>query len=297
MINYPDSIRVYDDFLSEENAYKIYASMSSLPQQWFSLMRGTIDEKNEPKNSKTWWNIHGDKSKAPDYDPAGRSTYQYLVTNEHQSGCNCVYCDMTNLFTYNQPPEAQGLAVLKPSLTLMRPGDYQSQNLNPAENKVWAFSYCLSVGWRPEWGGVLHAQDPDDGEWYAFPPVFNRLIMWDVTPGNTAINTYVSEVVPSCPVNRVTYDGVWGVDIGAPAELGPDMSAGVAEAEPGVWDDSDPAFEDNRVHVSMENPNFEVHETSVMPPEDTPFDPEADFKFEGEFEITMDDDDTELDES
>jgi Rps23 Pro-64 3,4-dihydroxylase Tpa1-like proline 4-hydroxylase len=211
MINYPDSIRVYDDFLSEENAYKIYASLSSLPQQWFSLHRSSVDENNETQTSKTWWNIHGDKSRAPDYDPMGRQTYQYLATNDHQAGCDCVYCDVTQLFSESQPPEAQGLSVMDTELSLFRPGDYISQHLDQTDNRVWAFSYSLSVGWRPEWGGVLNCQDPDDGEWYAFPPVFNRLVMMDVTLGNTNVNRFVSEVVPSCPINRLTFSGWWGV--------------------------------------------------------------------------------------
>lgn len=210
MIRYPDSIRVYDDFLSEENAYKIYATLSSLPQQWFSNQRGFINDKNAPEKSKTWWSIHGDKGNVPDLDPQGRMTYNYLATNEHQEGCNCVYCDMTHLFDQNPPPEAQGMKVIDSQLSLFRPGDYLSQHIDVYENRVWAFSYSLSVGWRPEWGGVLNAQDPDDGEWYAFPPVFNRLIMMDVTPGNQNVNHFVSEVIPSCPMNRITFSGWWG---------------------------------------------------------------------------------------
>ena len=270
MINYPDSIRVYDDFLSEENAYKIYATLSSLPVQWFSLHRSFIDDNNTPQQSKTWWNIHGDKSVAPDYDPMGRMTYQYLATNEHQPGCNCVYCDMTTLFDINPPPEAQGLRVMNSQLSLFRPGDYLSQHIDEFDNRVWAFSYSLSVGWRPEWGGVLHAQDPDDGEWYAFPPVFNRLIMMDVTPGNTNVNHYLSEVVPSCPINRLTYSGWWGI----PAE----------------HTQHDPNTETEVTDVP-DNMIKEVEYVSTSVPD---FDPEAEFK--GEFDIKFSDDD-QLDEA
>jgi len=279
MINYPDSIRVYDNFLSEENAYKIYATLSSLPQQWFSLMRGYIDENDHPQQSKTWWNIHGDKTTAPDYDPMGRMTYQYLATNDHQQGCNCVFCDMTTLFDQNPPPEAQGLRAIDTQLSLFRPGDYLSQHMDQFENRVWAFSYSLSVGWRPEWGGVLHAQDPDDGEWYAFPPVFNRLIMMDVTPGNTATNHYVSEIVPSCPVNRLTFSGWWGFP-----------------EQPGVQQ----TFEDDVTVTVEHDPVFveEQTDTQVMveqTSEPLPFDPEA--EFQGEFNIIFEDDDNQLDEA
>ena len=65
------------------------------------------------------------------------------------------------------------------------------------------------MGWRPEWGGILNCQDPDDGEWYAFPPVFNRLIMMDVTNPVNNINHFVSEVISGSPVNLVTYTGWW----------------------------------------------------------------------------------------
>ena len=209
MINYPESFRVYDNFLSEENAYKIYASLSSLPQQWFSLQRGYTDQNNELLQSKTWWNIHGDKGRAPDLDPAGRPTYNYLSTSEHQDGCTCIYCDMTTMFQQNPPPEAQGLNVTDSNLRLFRPGDYLSQTTDQSEGRVWAFSYSLSVGWRPEWGGILNCQDPDDGEWYAFPPVFNRLIMMDVTNPVNNINHFVSEIISGSPVNLVTYSGWW----------------------------------------------------------------------------------------
>ena len=268
MISYPDSIRVYDDFLSEENAYKIYATLSSLPQQWFSLMRSTIDENNEPQQSKTWWNIHGDKTRAPDYDPAGRTTYQYLATNDHQQGCNCIYCDMTQLFDQNPPPEAQGLSIADTELSLFRPGDYRSQYTEQSDNRVWAFNYDLSVGWRPEWGGVFNCQDPDDGEWYAFPPVFNRLTMWDVTMGNTAINNFVSEVVPSCPVNRLTFSGFWCIPDSVASHFNAELSQ---EQEPQI---------------------FEIDAPSIEP---QVFDPEEDFAFNGEFNVTFSDD--ELDES
>lgn len=293
MINYPDSIRVYDDFLSEENAYKIYATLSSLPQQWFSLHRSYIDESNNPQKAKTWWNIHGDKSRAPDYDPQGRMTYQYLATNEHQEGCNCVYCDMTTLFDQNPPPEAQGLHIMDSQLSLFRPGDYMSQHTDEFNNRIWAFSYSLSVGWRPEWGGVLHAQDPDDGEWYAFPPVFNRLIMMDVTPGSS-VNHYVSEVVPSCPVNRVTFSGWWGM------QPDPTMQEPVVEAEV-VQEDGSSVWEMTG-GTNMDDGTTESEFTAARYREPIEnyqdpagdFDPE--FEFKGDFDITFNDDD-QLDEA
>lgn len=206
MKRYPDTIRVYDDFLSEENAYKIYASLGSLPQQWFSLHRSYIDENNQPQKSKTWWNIHGDKGQAPILDSHSRHTHNFLATGDHQTGCTCIYCDVRQLFQQNPPPEAQDLTLNKDFITMYRPGDYFSQNIDPPTDGSWAFNYSLSVGWRPEWGGVLNIQDPETSEWYAFPPMFNRLIMWDV---NAQLNYFVSQVISDSPINRLTYSGWW----------------------------------------------------------------------------------------
>jgi len=201
MTKYPENIRVYDDFLPENLAQQLYTQISSVPQQWYSLVKST------PKqgHTKTWWSIHGDKSKPARLDSQGKMTYQYMATDKHQTGCDCVYCDLIKIFVQNPPPEVSEHLISDCFLSVYRPGDYLSQHHDNAYDRTWAFTYTLSTGWRPEWGGILNIQD-SDGDWYAFPPKFNRLILMDVTEKNSC-NHFVSEVIRDCPINRVTFSG------------------------------------------------------------------------------------------
>lgn len=206
MINYPDSIRVYDDFLPVQTAQALYANVSGIPQQWFSLRKTTakyIDQ--DPIFSKTWWSIHGDKSHPSQLHMENKMTYQYMATDNHQAGCDCTYCEFQKILTSNMPPEVSDQIISECHLTVYRPGDYLSQHHDSTGRRTWAFTYTLSTGWKPEWGGILNIQDPDNGNWHAFPPMFNRLILIDVS--NKNCNHFVSHVIPDCPVNRVTFSG------------------------------------------------------------------------------------------
>ena len=208
MINYPDSIRVYDNFLPDTTAQALYANLSSIPQQWFSLRKKTQEEGHpEPTFSKTWWSIHGDKSQQAELHPKGLLTYQYMATDNHQDGCTCTYCQLQELFLQNPPPELSSLVFHESFLSVFRPGDFLSQHHDHGYNREWAFTYTLSTGWRPEWGGILNVQDKASGNWWAFPPKFNRLILMDV--GDKSCNHFVSQVIPTAPINRVTFSGWW----------------------------------------------------------------------------------------
>jgi len=207
MINYPDNIRVYDNFLPDNIAQKAYSQLSSIPQQWFSLRR-TQHESNQdsPKGTRTWWSIHGHKGENARLDSQGKTTYQFMATDNHQIGCDCLYCDLLKIFNTNQPPEVSDKQISQSFLSVFRPGDFLSQHTDSQTDCSWAFTYTLSTGWRPEWGGILNIQDSTHGDWYAFPPVFNRLIMMDMTTIDKS-NHFVSKVAEDCPVNRITLSG------------------------------------------------------------------------------------------
>jgi len=211
MIKYPDNIRVYDDFLPYDVAQAIYANLSSIPQQWFSL-RKTSNESptEEPKFSKTWWSIHGDKSERAKLNDKNLMTYQYMATDNHQTGCDCTYCKIIEVFIHNLPPEVSGQTIQESFLSIYRPGDFLSQHHDAGANRTWAFTYTLSTGWRPEWGGILNVHDQESDAWFAFPPKFNRLILMDVTDKYQSRH-FVSEVTRDCPINRITFSG-WFTD-------------------------------------------------------------------------------------
>lgn len=207
MINYPDNIRVYDNYLAENVAQALYSKLSGIPQQWFSLRKTSHPEEgSKPKFSKTWWSLHGDKSTASQLDLNGEMTYQYMATDMHQSGCDCAYCDLNKLFNQQPPPEVSDLVMQESFLSLYRPGDFLSQHTDIGAQRQWAFTYTLSTGWRPEYGGILNVKS--DGIWYAFPPTFNRLILIDVTDKASCVH-FVSQVIPQSPINRITYSGWW----------------------------------------------------------------------------------------
>jgi Rps23 Pro-64 3,4-dihydroxylase Tpa1-like proline 4-hydroxylase len=206
MIKYPETIRVYDDFLPPDVAQQLYSKVSGIPQQWFSVRKTKTDNHlEEPEYSKTWWSIHGAKDIPSTLDQRGRMTYQFLATDNHQDSCECAYCDMNRIFASQPPPDVGDDYMSEAMLTVYRPGDFLSQHHDKRDTRTWAFTYTLSPGWRPEFGGVLNIQDPEDGNWYSFPPKFNRLILLNV--GETSMNHFVSAVIPESPINRVTYSG------------------------------------------------------------------------------------------
>lgn len=206
MINYPDSIRVYDNFLPEETAQKAYAQLSSLPQQWFSLRKTHFDPTSQKlKSVRTWWSIHGNKSENARLNASGETTYQYMATDNHQTGCDCLYCDLVKVFQNNPPPEATGEKLLESYLSVYHPGDFHSQHTLEKTNSSWAFIYNLTTGWRPEWGGVINIEHPNGG-WYAFPPVFNQLILIDLSEASN-IKTFTSKVIDESLVNKIALHG------------------------------------------------------------------------------------------
>lgn len=210
MIKYPDTIRVYDDFLPLDIAQALYANLSSIPHQWFSLRKTSHDADNPvPQFNKTWWSIHGNKSDKATLHPKGYMTYQYMATDNHQAGCECTYCRLVDIFSQNPAPETSDQLIQECFLSVYRPGDFLSTHHDASHNRTWAFTYTLSTGWKPEWGGILNIQD-ESGEWYAFPPKFNRLILMEVSK-EYQTNHFVSEVIQECPINRVTFSG-WYTD-------------------------------------------------------------------------------------
>lgn len=201
MTKYPENIRVYDDFLPDNLAQQLYSQIGSIPQQWYSLRKSTSNS----EHTKSWWSIHGDKSQPARLDANNKMTYQYLATDKHQPGCDCTFCSLIKILAKNPPPEVSDDKISECFLSVYRPGDYLSQHHDTAFDRTWAFTYTLSTGWRPEWGGILNIQDKDQ-DWWAFPPKFNRLILMDVTEQNSS-NHFVSEVIRDCPINRVTFSG------------------------------------------------------------------------------------------
>jgi len=208
MTEYPENIRVYDDYLPDNIAQALYAKLSGIPQQWFSLRKTSHTEPGgKPQFKKTWWSIHGDKSTASQIDQGGAMTYQYMATDMHQSGCECAYCDLNKLFPHQPPPEVSDLILQETFLSIYRPGDFLSQHTDIGAKRQWAFTYTLSTGWRPEYGGILNIIS-GNGVWYAFPPTFNRLILFDVTEKSLSTH-FVSQVIPESPINRITFSGWW----------------------------------------------------------------------------------------
>ena len=212
MINYPSNIRIYDNFLPLGDAETIYQGIQNLTPNWFTLRRKAFDGGSTGQEytfTKSWWNIFGgpEISQAPlDQDRA--MTYQFLGTDNHQTGCDCSMCDLQKMMLMNPPQEVINQYITEAMLTVYRPGDYLSTHHDQRDNRTWAFTYSLNKDWRPEWGGILNCQDVS-GDWYALSPKYNRLILMDVSPGNS-IKHFVSQVIPEAPEHRVTYSGWYG---------------------------------------------------------------------------------------
>lgn len=205
MITFHDRIRVIDNFLPDEQVYKAYGMIDQMPSNWFLNKKSYINHEGTRVIANDWWNIHGDRFRNPPLDPNGEMTYQFGATEAHQPGCNCVYCETMQFMSENPPPDVGADVITQHMLTVYKPGDYLSQHTDD-EGTTWAFTLTLSAGWQPEWGGILHIQDPEDGEWYAFPPTFNRLILMDLTQG-PPLNHFVSKVTDDALQNRITLSG------------------------------------------------------------------------------------------
>lgn len=204
MTTFHDRIKVIDNFLPDEQIYKAYGTIDQMPSNWFLSKKSYINHEGVRTTSNDWWNIHGDRFSNPPLDPNGEITYQFSATEEHQEGCNCIYCETMEWMKANPPAEVGDHNILQHMLTVFKPGDYLSQH-SDEEGTTWAFTLTLSAGWRPEWGGILHVQDPDDGEWYAFVPTFNRLILLDLT--GPPLNHFVSKVTDDALQHRISLTG------------------------------------------------------------------------------------------
>lgn len=212
-MNFPDTIKIYDNFLPDYIINTLYQRLGDeLRASDFELRRSGITADGKfVLHTNTMWNLHG--TRIPPPPPTQELlAYNFLTTSEHKESCNCAYCDLVQIFEDNLPDELQGLILDDSYLSVYRPGDFLNRHHDGHYNsdmRQWAFTLTLTKDWLPDYGGILNVQDPDDGEWYAFPPVFNRLILMDVTlrEEKLGMNHFVSHVHPNVTLNRLTYSG------------------------------------------------------------------------------------------
>ena len=209
------NVIVYDNYLPIEEANRLHDKTFEMPSDWY-MIRRTNDEtgKNVLENHPYKFNYRRTYQRIKYHDTF---KYHFLSTQNHSPGCPCSYCELSIYFRAHPPEECEDLDITSDFLSVYEPGDFLSQHTDKADYRSWAFTYTVSKIWRPEWGGVLNIQE--NKEWLAFPPTFNRLILMDLTgeldntpsffePGG--INHFVSEVIPTAPLNRITYSGWYG---------------------------------------------------------------------------------------
>ena len=201
MINYPDTIKIYDDYFPECEIDAIHSGLNKIPQNWFSERRMGSDY----NGTKIWWDINKPIESAPLSQNYRNLTYQFLSTDNHEQGCSCSYCRVIKRLGDKPPPDVGNDYIGESSLTLYRPGDYLGQHEDRRKARTWAFTLTLSKEWRPEWGGILNVE-VDMNEWLSFPPKYNRLILMR-TDGPTSCNHFVSHVIPEAPAHRLTVSG------------------------------------------------------------------------------------------
>lgn len=233
MINYPDTIKVYDNFLPDDVINDIYKRLGDdLGPIDFKLRRsGIAADGKTVLHTKTLWNIHG--TRIPPPPPTQEElAYNFLSTNDHKESCKCAYCDLLQIFENYLPKELQGLTLDDSYLSMYRPGDFLNRHHDAhyySDMRQWAFTLTLTKDWLPDYGGILNIQDPECGNWYAFPPVFNRLILMDVSLSEEKVGMthFVSHVHPNVTINRLTYSGWYGKkasdDVDVPKKDGRDF--------------------------------------------------------------------------
>ena len=197
---------VYDNYFPTEIAEDLYQGLGKMPYSWFD---------KRIKYPQTDSTIQSHHIMGDGYKPSIKNdldlSFSFLTTAGHIEECDCSYCKLNKLFTENPPKECKGRSILSDFISIYRPGDFLSQHKDNESGREWAWTYTLTKEWRPEWGGLLHI-DRGKGRWESYSPVFNRLILMDVSPprqdgDDDGLIHYVSEITREAPINRITYSG------------------------------------------------------------------------------------------
>ncbi len=221
MIKYPDTIKVYDNFLEDDviNYFHRKLGEDLVPNDFHLRRTGVTADGKTVVHSKTPWNLHGE-SIPPPPPTQEMLAYNFLSTNDHDETCKCSYCELLQIFDSRRRtmPELKDLSLDDSYLSLYRAGDFLNRHhdgQHVRNYRKWAFTLTLTKDWLPDYGGILNVQDPECGNWYAFPPVFNRLILLDVSlqEEKVGMTHFVTHVHPNVTINRLTYSGWYGIPL------------------------------------------------------------------------------------
>lgn len=210
-------ITVYKNFLNYDYAKNLLSNIKSMPADWLTTAhkfngedvkysRDTqFDVDNKLKHDKKLYNSMQDQ----------HFTYRFKRSMEHVEGCNCFECEFKEkdlkgyMKSFIEKKFGFNNAVLTESfISCYGKGDFLSTHTDKQKGGV-AFVYNLTTDWRPEYGGLLHVENKEKGEYTAIAPEFNSLVIMELGDGGLA--HFVSEVSKYAPHSRISISG-WYAD-------------------------------------------------------------------------------------
>ena len=236
--------KLTDEVLSsfkEEFTKKRYISVKSLLNEFFAseleqfVLKDTPDSwwltsskyayPQETEPSYFWCTIENkvdiieEWKKAHEAFKRGYFSYQFdRLDIQHVEGCGCLQCALFKTFLQRSGPMHQFLEKIT-GLELGDPGEiffsrYKSNQFlaqhHDKDKGIVVFNINLTREWHPSWGGMLHIWDPEKKEiTEIFPPIFNRMVLYDLSEGHRGIEHWVNHVAPKIEQNRYALTGWW----------------------------------------------------------------------------------------
>lgn len=203
----------YDNFLPESLALELANKVTTMDPRHLFYRRTAVDKEGKVitqviPNTPSYEKIIETPTDRDNY----RMKYHFMATattdpdSSHETGCDCIYCELHHTIYANRPPEVDGMYMSETFLSVYKQGDFLSQHNDQADWREYAFTYNLNPIWRPEWGGMLNIGVRHS--WIGLSPTFNRLILMKLE--RKGVNHFVGEVTPSARYNRITFSGWFG---------------------------------------------------------------------------------------
>lgn len=205
-------IKIFKNFLSEEEALDLSTKIYDTPEHWWATAIKSDDK--EPiylSNSlRDFYSTNLLQQDLVNRLLSGNFSYKFKRSTTHVNNCTCYECTFAETHLNNtiknkvlEVTSWKNCEIAERFTSAYGPGDFLS--LHTDENRGVAFILNLTMGWKPEFGGMLNVLQ-EDGTFKAIFPEFNSLILMEIDEcGGTP--HFVSEISQYAPNHRVAISG------------------------------------------------------------------------------------------
>lgn len=206
-------IKVYPNFLKEEEAERLVEEIYNMDPSWF--FHAYVKEGMYPAKYHTNTLAHRKLKKELNEGLVssmqnGKFTYRFKRSTDHVEGCQCFECVFRQGSLDGAIKEfiAREMGYENPVLgenfiSCYEPGDFLSTHGDKQKGGC-AFILNLTKDWRPEYGGLLNIKQ-EENIYHTVAPSFNTLVIMDLGDGGR--DHFVSEVTKYAPHARIAISG------------------------------------------------------------------------------------------